>query len=83
MIQVATALFYFSLQKSLDIKPKTRLVGSNVNLPTSLFLLMEFRGSNTIGKNEPTPMHFLIKGRFYQKVRGIIKKCNYVYRENA
>ena len=45
MIQIATVLFNFSLLKSLDIKPKAKLVGSNANLPTSLFLFSGFPGN--------------------------------------
>ena len=37
MIQVAAAPFNFSYRKTFDIKPKARSVGSNENLPTSLF----------------------------------------------
>ena len=38
MIQIATVLFNYAYLKVLDIKPKARLVGSNANLPTSLFV---------------------------------------------
>ena len=37
MIQIATVLFNYSYRKTIDIKPKARSVGSNENLPTSLF----------------------------------------------
>ena len=68
MIQIATVLFYFSLLKSLDIKPKARLVGSNVNLPTSIFSFMEFLANVAAGKSEPTLPKLLIFHRIIKRL---------------
>lgn len=38
MTQIATVFFNFSYRKTFDIKSKARSVGSNANLPTSLFV---------------------------------------------
>ena len=55
MIQIATIIsLVFHMKQSLDIKSKARLVGSNVNLPTSLFLWSFWQTAAARRKSEPT-----------------------------
>jgi hypothetical protein len=66
--------FIIPYEKSLDIKPKARLVGSNANPPISLFCFPGFWVASTDGKCEPTLpnlliFHRIIK-RFEEKLKG-------------